>query len=755
MSSNYDSNSTFLAYGMSAVNCTTYPPLQANPDVSGIGVLVSFLASAYLTLSCCISKYILDRRKTTITMARWSFILESMIMSFSDQQLITGISIVIGGLSQLEWGLAVYHFQEVGNLAWFSTMTHILTLTVLREKIRLEKRLAMKFLRISMMGCLVVMLVCVMAPVGYLTSAYGYWGSDDPVFGSIPLEFPAWCLFHGSSEWKDEIGKPMIHTAPYGYNTTYIVLSVGLIVYGYTFRVILLFSGSMARFLLRIPPGQPWILLESAWSKLTGCDDLRLVAIQHTPTFLGKVKRLLYLFIYSLYILILSGTQFYSSRIWELTWLSMALIWGSIRMFCIRHEVVSNILSPDTLLPSEIQNAGVMWQQNIWGFGQVVALALLALPFISLLDAYFSFSENESLPSQEISTPVGVSSSMYRFPGASKPTTSLQKDMYDKKWYGKIILLWYLESLTIGAFSLSILAANGGSALTGIALLAGLVSASVQIVPGATITTAGTNQHMQAHGGGIVEVSGTYYLIGENKLGGSSFQSVNCYLSTDLVSWTFVNKILTLQPSGDLGPNRVVERPHVMYNDKTGKWVLYMGDRWESSNLMTSTYVWLPLTISGTKATLTNEVNWILDIAAGAWSTGPGETSFEGEDSSNKVTGGAKQLSCSVCSNTADLGYVGGPSPGGTLTFPNISSTVATTTTIRIKYINGDKTQRYANVLVNGVAYVVAFLPTTGSTPGTSTLTVPLKTGSGNVVEFEAYNNGWGPDIDRLMVPVS
>lgn len=81
---------------------------------------------------------------------------------------------------------------------------------------------------------------------------------------------------------------------------------------------------------------------------------------------------------------------------------------------------------------------------------------------------------------------------------------------------------------------------------------------------------------MQAHGGGIVEVSGTYYLIGENKLGGSAFQSINCYSSTDLVSWTFVNKILTLQPSGDLGPNRVVERPHVMYNDKTGKWVLWM-----------------------------------------------------------------------------------------------------------------------------------------------------------------------------------
>jgi len=147
-------------------------------------------------------------------------------------------------------------------------------------------------------------------------------------------------------------------------------------------------------------------------------------------------------------------------------------------------------------------------------------------------------------------------------------------------------------------------------------------------------------------------------------------------------------------------------------------------------------------------------VNWILDIAAGTWSAGPSEATSEGEASSNTMTGGAKPLSCSGCSNATDLGYIGGPSPGGTLKIPNISSTVATTTTIRIKYINGDKTQRYANVSVNGVAYVVAFLPTTGSTPGTSTLTVPLKAGNGNVVEFEAYNIGWGPDIDRLIVPV-
>lgn len=78
------------------------------------------------------------------------------------------------------------------------------------------------------------------------------------------------------------------------------------------------------------------------------------------------------------------------------------------------------------------------------------------------------------------------------------------------------------------------------------------------------------------------------------------------------------------------------------------------------------------------------------------------------------------------------------------MTFPAISSTVSTTTTIRIHYENGDSTQRYANAIVNGLAYVTAFLPSAnGNTPGTSALTVPLKSGTANVIEFEAYDGGW------------
>jgi hypothetical protein len=37
-----------------------------------------------------------------------------------------------------------------------------------------------------------------------------------------------------------------------------------------------------------------------------------------------------------------------------------------------------------------------------------------------------------------------------------------------------------------------------------------------------------------------------------------------------------VNKLLSVGSSGDLGPDRVLERPHVMYNQNTAKYVMWM-----------------------------------------------------------------------------------------------------------------------------------------------------------------------------------
>ncbi len=120
------------------------------------------------------------------------------------------------------------------------------------------------------------------------------------------------------------------------------------------------------------------------------------------------------------------------------------------------------------------------------------------------------------------------------------------------------------------------------SALSILAMLALLspsiapaLAASVTITPGAVWNDTQGNV-IQAHGEGIIKVGSTYYWLGEDKTNGSPFQNIKCYSSTDLKNWTFVNNVLTRQSSGDLGPNRVVERPHVIYNSSTSTYVMYM-----------------------------------------------------------------------------------------------------------------------------------------------------------------------------------
>lgn len=98
--------------------------------------------------------------------------------------------------------------------------------------------------------------------------------------------------------------------------------------------------------------------------------------------------------------------------------------------------------------------------------------------------------------------------------------------------------------------------------------------------PGAAWNDQNGNQ-LQMHGLGIVKSGGTWYGFGEDKNGGESagdapFRSIPCFSSTDLRNWTFRSSALPRQAGGDLGPDRVVERPKVVYNASTSTYVMYL-----------------------------------------------------------------------------------------------------------------------------------------------------------------------------------
>jgi hypothetical protein len=103
--------------------------------------------------------------------------------------------------------------------------------------------------------------------------------------------------------------------------------------------------------------------------------------------------------------------------------------------------------------------------------------------------------------------------------------------------------------------------------------------------------TAG--QPINAHGGGVLYHEGTYYWYGEFKegltympacnqsWGGTrvDVKGVSCYSSKDLLNWKNEGLVLKAVPDDvehDLHPLKVVERPKVVYNRLTKKFVMWL-----------------------------------------------------------------------------------------------------------------------------------------------------------------------------------
>lgn len=104
------------------------------------------------------------------------------------------------------------------------------------------------------------------------------------------------------------------------------------------------------------------------------------------------------------------------------------------------------------------------------------------------------------------------------------------------------------------------------------------IAAPVSVLNGTQFTlTNGTP--IQAHGGGIIKVGSYYYWFGENRNPNSTFFAVSCYRSTDLKNWEFRNNVLTANSAAELNPANI-ERPKVVYNASTGRYVMWM--HWEN-----------------------------------------------------------------------------------------------------------------------------------------------------------------------------
>ena len=211
-------------------------------------------------------------------------VLRNAVLALSDQQIITGIAILISGYAQIKDGLSTHHWANIVNLAWLSSVSHVTTLTLLRGDLRGKKR---RLWRLTGMAIMLIMLACGMASLGYYT---------------YPTD-PAWCLFHPHT-WTRIASYP-----PY-YNWIYVGCALTVIGLSYVSRVILLF-----------PKPSNWIK-NWLWKCRRVVDDYLIshhdrILEPTLPRFAQILWCLYYKICCSFYVLAVLFIDLYSSMLWE------------------------------------------------------------------------------------------------------------------------------------------------------------------------------------------------------------------------------------------------------------------------------------------------------------------------------------------------------------------------------------------------------------------------------------------------------
>lgn len=343
------------------------------------------MLSAYSTLGIVIAHYLVNHEKaqnpvdeafikfvmpklwihhTTHHYSKWNKALEAAVITFSDTQVFTGITILLCGYIQLPSGISAYHWQVVVALAWFSSLTHLLTLTSLRGYLR--KRFKMAVWRATFMGFVMILLAAALGPTGFINQ-----------HKTAANAAPAICLLSSRQRLEADPSGDTLGI----FNSPFIALYIIFLVAKYIIKVFRLFKTvhepSQERLKLKT---EKVGLLERRFRSAT----IRKQNSKFIPiTMFWDMVRALVLGIYVLSkafyeignselleVRILKENQCNSSNLKvlvKLFWMSIALAWGSLRLIGLR-------------IVTKLQ------EERKWGFGQIFPILLSFLPLWSVYE---------------------------------------------------------------------------------------------------------------------------------------------------------------------------------------------------------------------------------------------------------------------------------------------------------------------------------------------------------------------------------
>ncbi|KAF2035131.1 hypothetical protein EK21DRAFT_84759 [Setomelanomma holmii] len=362
------------------------PPLLPNPELSGIGVILGFSITAYLTLVLLLLHYLTvhNVRRTSVINAvdnglltfvrhrviswkpsqRFEYAMEKSVLILSDTQLTTGLGILIAGYSQLKCGITAYHWQIMVFVAWFASFSFLSAMTFLEGYFQTNNNI--RLIRVGFMLILASLLIAALLPTGsrnwlnMFQEGEGYYPSLSTACFYKQLSMNTYVTSSGPKIWS-------------------MVFSVFVVAVSYLHCGIRLYDpgARISHKYLRARPG--WKikgalhLLEQKASR----DGLR-AWLWHVP----------YITFYAIFTCCRAFYDISGSMLLEVIWLTFAIAWGTIKVWTTRAAAQFNFDGAQFTLNKDVS------QENSWSFGQTLPLVLILLPLLSMAQAYLDNDAN-------------------------------------------------------------------------------------------------------------------------------------------------------------------------------------------------------------------------------------------------------------------------------------------------------------------------------------------------------------------------
>ncbi|KAJ5804947.1 hypothetical protein N7474_010834, partial [Penicillium riverlandense] len=384
--------------GECSYNCSERPKeIQFDADITGTGVLIGFISTAGLVTVIIALHYLLayrpalhpfrqdkgeddpsvDFRPNEVDMMilkavrrtsksldgvsqsdprHWSRLESSLtkcVLSMSDLQIATGIAILVSGYAQLPCGLSCYHWQIMGRLAWFSSLTHLSCLTMLRNY--LCNRSAQRQWRLLSMLALLILLVVAMVPTGSYE-----WSVSNNTYQSFPHPSD-YAICHFSQ-------LPRVGTAATVSMSIFVLLST----LGFLIRVVKLHN-TLSTFLV----GRPREIV-SKHARNVLWKFYKQPNAQRLPQRIAG--NMVYFPALAFFLAMRVLLDHWASMYFEVYWLLMSFLYG---LFSVLVEI--NVFTGGDIIPPVIQNN----YTNRWSIGQIMPVFLLAVPLVTIIELLY------------------------------------------------------------------------------------------------------------------------------------------------------------------------------------------------------------------------------------------------------------------------------------------------------------------------------------------------------------------------------